>query len=205
MSKGLQIFTCEQQSEEWFAIKLGKVSASHFSEVLSKKSGRRTYLFRLLGERLSGESYEGYSNKAMENGIETEPEARAYYEALYGVVEQVGFVQMNDDVGCSPDGLVSEDGQIEIKCPFPSTHVRYILENKLPAVYVPQIQGQLWVTGRKWCDFISFDPRVEVRRFWMKRVYRDEEYIKMLAEAVNAFVAEMKELEAKITNKNLGF
>ncbi len=201
----MQIFKCEQGSDEWFAIKLGKVSASHFSEVLNKKTGRKTYMFRLLGERLSGELYEAYSNKVMDRGMEAEAEARTYYEALYGVVEQVGFVQLNDWVGCSPDSLVGNDGLLEIKSPQPNTHLTYIYNDRLPPVYKPQVQGNLWITERKWCDFISYDPRVKARPFWKKRVFRDEEYLKELAIQVQMFVSELKELEAKIINKNLDF
>ena len=197
----VKIFECEQQSDEWFAVRLGKVTASHFSDVLNKKTGRKTYMFRLFGERLSGEPYEAYSNKTMDRGSEVEAEAKAYYEALYGVVEQVGFVELNDNVGCSPDGLI-KDGLIEIKCPFPSTHARYIINNILPAEYRPQVQGQLWVTGRKWCDFISFDPRVKDRPFWKIRVYRDEKYIKELAIQVTMFVNELKSFEKQFTPEN---
>jgi len=201
----MKMYQCVQGSDEWFAVKLGKVSASHFSEVLNKATGRKTYMYRLLAERLSGEPQESYNNKAMETGIETEPEARAYYEALHGQIEQVGFVELNDDVGCSPDGLVGLDGLVEIKCPYPSTHIQYIDKNKMPANYIPQVQGQLWVTGRKWCDFVSFDPRVKARPFWMIRVQRDEKYIKVLSLAVETFVGEMKELEEKIVGKKINF
>ncbi len=198
----MQIHECLQCSDEWFALKCGKVSASHFSEVLNKKTGRGTYMFRLLGERLSGEPYESYSNKVIQRGIEVETEARAYYESLYGAVRQVGFVQMDDYVGCSPDSLVGDDGIIEIKCPQPNTHLKYIYDNRMPAVYIPQVQGCLWVTGRQWCDFISFEPRVKVRPFWKIRIVRDEDYIHTLSVAVKQFVSELKVLEKKITHKN---
>ncbi len=190
-----------QGSDEWVNVKLGKISASHFSEVLNKGSGRKTYMYRLLGERLSGESYEAYSNKTMERGIEVESEARVHYEALYGPVQQVGFIEQNDFVGCSPDGLVGDDGMIEIKCPFPSTHARYIIENKLPATYKSQVQGQLMVTERQWCDFVSFDPRVKSHPFWCIRVYRDEDYIKELAVQTIIFTNELKKLIDKVIGK----
>ena len=90
-----------------------------------------------------------------------------------------------------------------IKSPLPSTHIRYIIENRLPPIYKPQVQGQLWVTNRKWCDFVSFDPRITSRPFWKIRVYRDESYIEALSDAVNTFVVELLELEAKIINKNI--
>ena len=201
----MKIHRCEQLSDEWFAVKLGKVSASHFSDVLNKSTGRKTYMYRLLAEKLSGEPQETYSNKAMETGTETEPEARTYYEALHGQIEQVGFVELNDNVGCSPDGLVGLDGLAEIKCPFPSTHIKYIDRGKLPAEYVSQVQGQLWVTGRKWCDFISFVPQIKSKPFWMIRVQRDEKYINVLSLAVETFIGEMKKLEEKVIGKKINF
>jgi len=192
------IHNCEQGSEEWFAVKCGKISASHFGDVLNKKTGRRTYMLKVLAERMSGESMNGYSNKAMEDGIETEPLAREYYEQLFGEVQQVGFVELNDYVGCSPDGLIGDDGGMEIKCPYPNTHIDYILSNKMPAVYIPQVQGNMWVTGRKWWDFVTFCPKIKDRPFWHIRVERDEKYIHVLSLEVERFISEMKELEDKI-------
>lgn len=202
----MEIHNCEQGSDEWFALKLGKVSASHFKDVLNKAAGRKLYMYRLLGERLSGETCNSYSNKAMENGIELEPQARNYYESLYGVIiQQVGFVEENDYLGCSPDGLIDADGGVEIKCPYPSTHISYIDNDRLPAVYKPQVQGHLWVTGRKWWDFISYCPQIKARPFWKKRVYRDEKYLNILSIAVEEFICELKELEEQIVNKKTNF
>lgn len=201
----MKIFNCEQGSPEWFAVKCGKVSASNFPDVLNKKTGRKTYMFRLLGERLSGETYEAYSNKTMNRGIEVEAAAREYYEALYGPVERVGFIELNENVGCSPDALVGNNGLIQIKCPYPSTHAQYIIENKLPAVYVPQVQGEIWVTDREWNDFVSYDPRVKSKPLWKIRVYRNDDYIKILEHEVSIFVEELKDLESKIIDKNIDF
>lgn len=163
-------------------------------------------MFKLLAERLSGESAPSYSNKAMEFGVEYEPQARAYYESLYGgdtqLIQQIGFAQLSEYVGCSPDGLIGDDGIIEIKYPFPSTHLSYILKNKLPAIYKPQVQGNLWVMNREWCDFVSFNAKIKSRPFWMIRVHRDEGYIQTLSNAVGAFVNEMIKLEGKIINQN---
>jgi hypothetical protein len=136
----------------------------------------------------------------MEEGTETEPQAREYYAGLNGVtVEQIGFIQLGDDIGSSPDGLVGDDGMIEIKCPFPSTHLGYILKGSLPSEYKAQVQGGLWVSGRKWTDFISFDPRVKSRPFWSIRVERDEKYIGELARAVQVFVEELQTLTEKVS------
>jgi putative phage-type endonuclease len=199
MAKKLIIIDCEQQTDEWFTARLGRVTASHFSDVLNKGSGRKTYMMKLLAERMTGEPQETFSNSAMEWGVETEPQAREYYIGLNKViVDQVGFIQLGNDVGCSPDGLVDDDGMIEIKCPFPSTHLGYILKGTLPSIYKPQVQGQLWITGRKWVDFISFDPRVTLRPFWSIRVQREEAYINDLEKAVRKFVKELKELGDKV-------
>lgn len=195
----MKIIDCEQGSDEWFAARLGKVTASCFSDVLNKKTGRGTYMIKLAAERLTGLSQDGYSNAVMERGKEIEPEAREYYAETRGqIISQIGFAELSEDVGASPDGLVGDDGQVEIKCPNSTTHISYILKNKMPTKYIPQVQGQLWVTGRQWCDFISYDPRLDKRPFWLIRVKRDEDYIKTLEAATNVFIEELKELIAKV-------
>jgi len=199
----MKIYDCEQLSPEWQQIRLGKITASNFANILAKGSGktRKGYMMKLVAEKLTGLPEASYSNSFMEwGGIETETQARAYYEALYDVsVKQVGFVELNEWVGCSPDGLVGEDGLIEIKCPKSTTHVSNILANKMQSTYNPQVQGQMWVTGHKWCDWISFDPRVKSRPFFMVRVKRDEKYIKVLEANTEQFIKEMKEIIAQLT------
>ena len=193
------IHTMEQGSEEWHAVKLGLISASNFKTAIGKPGATRTKLmYKLIGERgyPEGVTTESYSNDAMLRGIELEAEARAKYEPL-GHVTEIGFYQLNDDIGVSPDGLVGDDGAIEIKCPNTATHCQYIDENRMQPVYVQQVQGILWVTGRKWCDFISYDPRYASIPFWHIRVDRDEKIIAEIEVKVNAFVDEMKK---KIVN-----
>ena len=200
------IHNCEQQSDEWFALRLGKITVSHFSDVLCKGAGRKQYMIRLLSERLTGERHPSFSNKAMQDGIEKEPEARAYYESLFGKVDQVGFIEVDEYLGCSPDGLKGEDGGIEIKDPYASTHISYILGERLPSTYKPQVQGIMWLANRKWLDFISYYPTMVCRPFWKIRVCRDEEYINnTLSPAVEVFIKEMKELEEKIKPKTMKF
>ena len=201
----MKVIDCEQQSEEWFRVRLGKITGSHFADVLNKATGRKTYIYKVLSEKLSGEPAPSYSNKAMEFGAEYEADARAYYKALYGEIQQVGFVVMNEHIGCSPDGLVGIEGILEIKYPFPSTHLSYIVKNSLPAIYKPQVQGNLWVTERKWCDFVSYNAKIKAKPFWKIRVYRDEEYIETLQVATEKFIKEMVELENRITNKTMNF
>jgi len=193
------IIDCIQGSDEWLSARLGKITASCFSDVLCKGSGRYTYMLKLAAERLTGQTQKSYTNGAMQMGTETEPEARAYYEALNNVtVKQVGFIELDEDTGGSPDGLVNEDGIIEIKCPNSTTHIATILSNKMPTEHNSQAQGLLWISGRQWCDFISFDPRMKDRKFWSIRIYRDEKHIMILQEAVKQFVKELHELINKI-------
>lgn len=196
----MTIIDCVQNSEEWFQARLGKVTASCFSDVLNKGAGRKTYMLRLAAERLTGLPQSTYSNSAMEWGQETEAEARAYYEQINSiVVPQVGFVELDDWIGCSPDGLVDRDGLLELKCPNSTTHLQTILDDKMQTKYKPQVQGQMWVCDRKWCDYVSFDPRMEDRPFFCKRIERDDDYIADLEKAVNQFVDQLKDMISQIT------
>lgn len=195
----MNIIDCIQGSDEWFASRLGKVTASCFSDVLNKKTGRGVYMIKLAAERLTGLPQGSYNNAVMERGKELEPEAREYYAKSSGQeIVQIGFAELDEWIGASPDGLIGDDGLAEIKCPNSTTHIINILKDKMPTQYIPQVQGQLWVTGRKWCRFISYDPRLATRPFWSIRIERDEEYIKNLQAATNIFVKELKELIAKI-------
>lgn len=189
-----------QGSDEWFAARLGKVTGSNFSKAIGKPGATRTkYMEKLIAEIGSQEKEQGYSNAAMEWGTETEPLAREFYENINDcIVREVGFVEHNEHIGVSPDGLVGEDGLLEIKCPYSSTHVSYIINDRLPPVYKAQVQGQLWVTGRQWCDFVSYDPRYIPRPYWCVRVERDIDYSAMLCIKVGKFITEMKEIIEKI-------
>jgi putative phage-type endonuclease len=196
-----------QGSPEWDAIRLGKVTASCFSDATSAGRGkspsvtRLKYMRRLVAERDSRLPQESYSNTAMEWGVDTEQVARKDYGDMNGIsVRQVGFIERDEDVGGSPDGLVGDDGMIEIKCPFTTTHIKYIQEGKVPTEYFKQVQGNLWIAERKWCDFISFDPRMSKRKFFIRRVYRDEKFIKELHIKIVMFVTEMKEMLEELNN-----
>jgi len=195
----MKVYDIEQGAQQWHDIKCGKVSASNFSKVYStrgptKGSARDTYFWRLVYERVSGLPSDTYVNDAMLRGIELEQEAREHYEMVTGnKVQQVGFIELDDYIGCSPDGLVKEDGLLEVKCPNGSTHCRYIKAGKLPAEYKAQVQGQLWVTSRKWCDFISYCPAHKYIPMFKIRVERDNNYIGKLSEAVRAFAREIEE------------
>lgn len=197
------IHDCVQGSDEWHVARLGKVTASHFKEAVAGGQGksRKLLMVKLVAERMTGERTEGFSNAKMDRGVEVEESARDYYEMINdSIVKQVGFVELNENVGASPDGLVGENGLLEIKCPDSHTHIGYILDNKFPSTYMRQVQGQLWVTDRKWCDFVSYDPRVSERPYWYIRVYRDEDYIKELSEKIDMFVEQMLDMLSQLTH-----
>jgi len=181
----------EQGSEAWFEARRGIPTASNFKRILTA-GGRRSdsapqYLRELVHEYHNGRTPPA-PNQWMARGIELEPEARAVYESLTGArVAQTGLVYLDDArmVAASPDGLVSADGLLEIKCPMPETHLNYFDSPRVPAAHVAQVQGQLWVTGRRWCDFFSYHP---AHAPFMIRVARDEAYIDKLRAAVLVFV-----------------
>ena len=189
-----------QGSDEWKALRLGRVTASRVADVVAKtKSGysasRANYMAQLIAERLTGTVAEAYTNAAMIHGTETEPEARAAYCFYQGVaVEEVAFVPHPkiDQAGASPDGLVGDDGLVEIKCPNTATHLETLLGQAVPAKYETQMQFQMACTGRKWCDFVSYDPRMpENMRLFVKRLPRDDKRIAELESEVAAFLLEM--------------
>jgi putative phage-type endonuclease len=191
----------EQRTPEWFAKRLGLVTASRIADVMAKvKTGtaasRSGYMTQLVTERLTGQPTEGYQSAAMEWGIEQEGAARAAYEARTGVlVDEVDFVRHPIlEAGASPDGLVGEDGCIEIKCPNTATMLEYIEDRSVPRKYLLQIQWQLACTGRNWCDFVAYDPRLpEHLQLLVIRVPRDEEVIEQIAAEVGRFVTELRD------------
>lgn len=197
----------EQRTEEWYKARLGKVTASRVADVLAKtKTGvsasRANYLTELVVERLTGQQAEFYTNDAMQWGTDTEPQARMAYEAHKNVlVDEEGFIDHPSisNFGCSPDGLIGDDGLIEIKCPNSKTHIDTLLSGKAPSKYIPQMQTQMAVTGRQYCDFVSFDPRLpEDLQLFVTRVERDDEYIAKLEEEVSAFLKEVDETVTKL-------
>jgi putative phage-type endonuclease len=202
IKKSIERDCMEQRTEEWFAARLGKVTASRVADVLAKiKSGesasRKNYKMELVVQRLTNKVGESFTNAAMEWGTEQEPFARMAYEAHTGLfVEEVGFINHPtiEGFGCSPDGIVGE-GLIEIKCPNTANHIETVLENKAPSKYIPQMQCQMACTGAKWCDFVSFDPRVpEDLQLLVVRVERDQEYIDSMEVEVKQFLSEVLDL-----------
>lgn len=191
----------EQRSPEWYAARLGKATASRIADVVAKtKTGygasRANYMAELICERLTGMQGASFTSAAMLWGVEKEPEARAAYEAKIGdLVTEVGFTPHNhlNMCGASPDGLVGDDGLIEIKCPITATHIDTLLSDAVPSKYITQMQWQMACTGRKWCDFVSYDPRMpEPMRLFVKRVKRDDEFIAFLESEVVTFLTELE-------------
>ena len=189
-----------QKSSEWFQARLGKVTASRVADVIAKtKTGysasRDNYMAQLICERLTGQKGESFTNAAMQHGTDTEPLARAAYEAFKDVlVDEVGFVPHPTIkmAGASPDGMVGEDGLLEIKCPNTATHIETLLSQSVPGKYNTQMQFQMACTGRKWCDFVSFDNRLpEELQLFVMRVPRDEVFIRLIEAEIVQFIAEL--------------
>lgn len=192
----------EQGTDEWHQARLGLVTASRIQDVMAKGRGgapsatRATYMGQLIAERLTGEPTEMFHNAAMQHGTDTEPQARAAYTMATGnMVEEVGFVPHPHvpDSGASPDGLVGDDGLVEIKCPKTKTHIENLKSDTAPTAYIKQMQWQMACTGRQWCDFVSFDARMPHNmRIKIVRVDRDEKLIEEMVDAVVLFLLEMK-------------
>lgn len=197
-----------QGSPEWFAARLGKVTASRVSDVIAKtKTGysasRTNYAAQLVAERLTGTVAESFTNAAMQWGTEKEPEARAAYEFKTDAeVAQIGFANHPKIAmtGASPDGLIGDDGMVEIKAPNTATHIETLLGQAVPGKYVTQMQWQMACCGRKWCDFVSYDPRLpESMRIFIARVDRDDAMITRLESEVLTFLAEVDQTVAELT------
>lgn len=197
----------EQRSDEWFEARLGKVTASKIADVMSTlKTGkeaitRKNYRIQLVSERLTNKKADSFINDAMRIGIEREDDARTTYIFKHNDVEEIGFVDHPTIpmTGASPDGLVGDDGLIEIKCPLTTTHTDTLISGKAPSKYIPQMQWQMACTGRKWCDFVSFNPDFpENLQLFVVRVERDDTLIQELEDGVKKFLSEVDETVNKL-------
>lgn len=191
----------EQGSPEWYAERLGKVTASRVADVIAKTktgwgAGRANYMAELVAERLTGNVAATYTNAAMNWGTETEPEARAHYEFMTNAtVEPAPFVPHPSiaETGASPDGYVGAEGLVEMKCPNTATHIETLLGGSVPGKYATQMQWQMACTGRLFCDFVSFDPRLPPSmQLFIKRLPRDDAAIKQLEADVVDFLNELR-------------
>lgn len=195
----------EQGSPEWHKLRMGVATASNFSKIVTSTGDISKsidgYALKLATEYFLTEPEETYKSAAMERGTELEPDARqAYEEANLSLVEQVTFIRSDcGNFGYSPDGLVDEDGLIEIKCPQDTTHLEYIISGKLPTEYKGQVQGGLMVSGRKWCDFVSYHPNFyDDKRLFIVRVERDEDFIVKLRAGIDLVISKRDALLKKL-------
>ena len=200
----MEIYTdIDQQSPEWFTLRIGSIGGSSISKAVSGGQGKMKtqLLYDLVGEILSGEKKSGYANHEMQEGIKYEPEARRLYEFLNDVeVRQVALVKMSEHKHCSPDGLLDPDGMIEIKTLIPSRFVEFKATGGIETAYRKQMQWGMWICERQWCDYACYSPYVarKVDPLHVIRVERDDKEIKVLDEGANAFIEEMKNLLLQI-------
>lgn len=196
------MFPSNQGSQEWLDQRAGCVTASRFCDVLDvgvngkPKEARNTYLKKLVVERVTGSATESATSASMAWGKDAEPFARTEYEAQTGrIVMESDFVRhpMHPYVGASPDGLIGTDGGYESKCPHNSAVHLWTIRDGMPREHIAQVQGCIWVTGRKWWDFVSYDPRMPADlRLYVQRIERDDIYIKALENKVMDFLAEVQ-------------
>ena len=204
----MKILDCKQGTEEWLKARAGIPTASEFDALMTPEFAARkgqmphTYLCKKLAEHWQGGPLPSFAPfGAMEQGQILKAEAVPWYELEHGeTINRVGFCTTDDGkVGCSPDGLIGDDGGIEIKCPFADTHVRYLLAGEVPKDYAAQVHGSLWVTGRKWWRFVSyrrhFPPLVIT-------VERDEEIMEKIGDALGAFLVLFNEALATLKERN---
>lgn len=189
----------EQRTDLWIEQRLGKATASRFKDVMTTiKSGeaaaRKNYRAELVAERLTGVRDEGFTSTAMQWGIDNEETARLRYELATGnVTDECGFFKHDKlEAGASPDGLINTFGVLEIKCPNTATHIETLRKQEVPYQYYWQVMGQMWITGREFCDFVSFDPRMpQNAQMFIITIERDEVAIEKLAGQVQTFLREV--------------
>lgn len=191
-----------QGSDDWLEYRIGKATGSRFKDILLKPTGkgteaagRRNYKAEVVLQRLTGRTPDRFRSSAMEWGNETEELAATTYMLRSGnKVRTCGFFKHNEiEAGASPDRLVGDDGCIEIKCFNSSNHLLALKADRMPSEHMPQVQGHMWMTDRAWCDFVSFDPDFPAEaQIFIQRIYRDDEYISALDEAVRQFLTEVE-------------
>jgi len=191
-----RIIEAPQGSDEWLQARCGVITASNFATAIGSGKTMQSYMYKLAAERITGEVAEMYKNDAMQRGNDLEPVACKEYEFEHNTtVQETSLWLLDDDIGASPDRLIGDDGLLEIKCPLAHTHVGYLDKLKLPSIYKAQVQGQMWVTDRQWCDFVSYHPDMKSMTI---RVLRDDDYIKELSDKINEFKIKLIKLVERI-------
>jgi putative phage-type endonuclease len=200
----MKVLNLEQNSQEWLDARKGCVTASAFSKIVTPSKGDKSkssigYMYELIAEKL-GASNESFSNEWTERGHDLEDMARSTFEFIKDLkVDEVGMIKTDcGNIGCSPDGLIGEDGGLEIKCPKASTHVKYLLEGKLPLEYKTQVMGSLMVSERDYWYFMSYHPELDP---FILKVERDEEFISKMREHIESFISDMNK-KMEVLNEN---
>lgn len=176
----MKIYNCEQGSEEWFKCRLGKLTGSSAHTIYTNGKGLDTLCLEKATEILTGIISESYKNDAMQHGNDYENEARSIYELETGnKVNQIGFCEENEYIGVSPDGLIDDDGLIEIKCPTDKTYTQYLIDMKIKPEYYSQMQMQMLITKRSWCDYVVYNPHFQ-KTLIIQRVFADKEYMEKI-------------------------
>lgn len=191
----MKIHNFEQRTEDWYNIRKGKMTASNADTIIANGKGLETYIYNLMAEYYSSAEKENYINADMQRGIDLEPEARLEFEFYTDLdVQEVGFIEYNEFIGVSPDGLIGDDGLIEIKCPNDSVYFKLLLSDNIKPEYIAQMQMQLYVTDRQYCYFVSYNPNFE-KSLYIKKIIRDEEMIEKLKKGLDKGTELIKEIK----------
>ena len=198
----MKVYNCEQGSEEWLKCRLGKLTGSVAHTIATSGKGLETLCLEKATEILTGIISDGYKNDAMQHGNDYEAEARSIYELETGnTVIQVGFCEVNEFVGVSPDGLIGDDGLIEIKCPTDKTYTQYLIDGVIKPEYYSQMQMQMLITNRNWCDYVVYNPNFK-KTIIIKRVKADKEHMEKIGAGLGYGMRKIKEIVEK-ANKNM--
>ena len=190
----MQIHNFEQHSDDWYRIRLGKLTASHAATIKTAGQGLETLCFDLAAERLTGIAKDNFQTPAMQQGNELEDNARTLFELQTGLaVTQVGFVELDDYIGCSPDGLIGEDAGLEIKCPQDNTFTRYLYDGKIKPEYFCQMQMNMLITNRPRWYYVVYNPHFNPS-IVVKEVFTDGEYQEALAQGLAKGKARIQEI-----------
>ena len=195
MEKPIYRYDIIQRTPEWIEIKRGKMSASNAETIIANGKGLETYIYNLMAEYYSSAEKENYINADMQRGIDLEPEARLEFEFYTNLdVQEVGFIEYNEFIGVSPDGLIGDDGLIEIKCPNDSIYFKVLLSDNIKPEYIAQMQMQMYVTDRQYCYFVSYNPNFE-KSLYIKKINRDKEMIEKLKKGLERGIELIKEIK----------
>ena len=191
----MKIYNFEQRTEDWYNIRKGKMTASNAETIIANGKGLETYIYNLMAEYYSSAEKENYINADMQRGIDLDTEAKIEFQFYTGLdIKEVGCVELNEYILASPDGLIGDDGLIEIKCPNDSIYFKLLLSNNIKPEYIAQMQMQMYVTERQYCYFVSYNPNFE-KSLYIKKINRDEEMIDKLKKGLERGTQLIKEIK----------